>query len=118
MSETTSRPLLITADDRKALEILRLRAWNDIVDMAYLRESLTTPDGRAQHRKRMTSQSVFIPVDFYLTFSVESGEHFVPRLFAEFSQPIRSVNVARPTLDDVFLHLTGAPATDAEEAAA
>ncbi len=53
-------------------------------------------------------------VEGAVTFSVESGEQFVPRLFAEFSEPIRSVNVARPSLDDVFMSYTGSTIRDAE----
>ncbi len=49
-----------------------------------------------------------------VTFAVEKGEEFVPRLFAEFSRPIRSVSVARPTLDDVFMSYTGTTIRDAE----
>jgi ABC-2 type transport system ATP-binding protein len=49
-----------------------------------------------------------------LTFSVEEGEHFVPRLFSELPVAIRSVNVARPTLDDVFMTYTGRTIRDAE----
>ena len=49
-----------------------------------------------------------------VTFSVASGEQFVPRLFAEFSVPIRSVNVSRPSLDDVFMSYTGSTIRDAE----
>jgi ABC-2 type transport system ATP-binding protein len=49
-----------------------------------------------------------------VTFSVERGEEFVPRLFREFSLPIRSVSVARPTLDDVFMSYTGSTIRDAE----
>jgi ABC-2 type transport system ATP-binding protein len=49
-----------------------------------------------------------------LTFAVESGEEFVPRLFGELGLPIRSVNVARPSLDDVFLNYTGTTIRDAE----
>ena len=49
-----------------------------------------------------------------LTFSVEEGEHFVPRLFSELPVPIRSVSVARPTLDDVFMAYTGRTIRDAE----
>jgi ABC-2 type transport system ATP-binding protein len=50
-----------------------------------------------------------------VTFRVPSGEKFVPRLFAELGMPIRSVNVARPTLDDVFMSYTGSSIRDAEE---
>jgi ABC-2 type transport system ATP-binding protein len=49
-----------------------------------------------------------------VTFNVEEGEHFVPRLFAELSQQIRSVSVARPSLDDVFMSYTGKTIRDAE----
>ncbi|MEV0665966.1 ATP-binding cassette domain-containing protein [Actinomadura luteofluorescens] len=52
-----------------------------------------------------------------VAFSVASGEAFVPRLFAELSVPIRSVNVARPSLDDVFMSFTGTTIRDAEASA-
>ncbi|MBV9282992.1 MAG: ATP-binding cassette domain-containing protein [Acidimicrobiia bacterium] len=45
---------------------------------------------------------------------VAEGEKFVPRLFAELGVPIRSVSVARPTLDDVFMAYTGRTIRDAE----
>jgi ABC-2 type transport system ATP-binding protein len=53
-----------------------------------------------------------------VTFNVEEGQRFVPRLFAELSTPIRSVSVARPTLDDVFMSYTGKTIRDAEATAA
>jgi ABC-2 type transport system ATP-binding protein len=56
--------------------------------------------------------------DRQVTFNVEEGERFVPRLFAELSTPIRSVSVARPTLDDVFMSYTGKTIRDAEANAA
>ena len=49
-----------------------------------------------------------------VTFFVPSGEEFVPRLFAELGVAIRSVNVSRPTLDDVFMNYTGSTIRDAE----
>ena len=49
-----------------------------------------------------------------VTFSVAAGEQFVPRLFAEFSIPIRQVSVSRPSLDDVFMSYTGSTIRDAE----
>ena len=48
-------------------------------------------------------------------FSVPGGEQFVPRLFGELGLPIRSVSVARPSLDDVFMKYTGTTIRDAEE---
>jgi ABC-2 type transport system ATP-binding protein len=50
-----------------------------------------------------------------VAFGVPAGEAFVPRLFAEFAMPIRSVSVSRPTLDDVFMSYTGTTIRDAEE---
>jgi ABC-2 type transport system ATP-binding protein len=50
-----------------------------------------------------------------VTFGVPRGEEFVPRLFAELGVAIRSVNVSRPTLDDVFMSHTGSSIRDAEE---
>ena len=52
--------------------------------------------------------------DGAVTFGVADGEQFVPRLFAELGVPIRSVAVARPSLDDVFMSYTGRTIRDAE----
>jgi ABC-2 type transport system ATP-binding protein len=49
-----------------------------------------------------------------VTFHVEGGEAFVPRLFAQLGVPIVAVRVARPTLDDVFMTYTGRTIRDAE----
>jgi ABC-2 type transport system ATP-binding protein len=52
-----------------------------------------------------------------VTFGVASGGQFVPRLFDEWDPahpPIRSVSVARPSLDDVFMSYTGTTIRDAE----
>src|SRR5918997_1334181 len=49
-----------------------------------------------------------------VTFHVENGEAFVPRLFAELGVAITSVVVSRPTLDDVFMRHTGTTIRDAE----
>jgi ABC-2 type transport system ATP-binding protein len=54
--------------------------------------------------------------DGAVTFAVTGGEQFVPRLFAKLGMPIRSVNVSRPTLDDVFMSYTGKTIRDAEAA--
>jgi ABC-2 type transport system ATP-binding protein len=53
-------------------------------------------------------------VEGAVTFGVAEGEHFVPRLFAELAVPIRTVSVARPSLDDVFMSYTGTTIRDAE----
>jgi ABC-2 type transport system ATP-binding protein len=53
-----------------------------------------------------------------VTFFVEAGEEFVPRLFAELGVSITAVSVSRPTLDDVFMSHTGTTIRDAEESSA
>jgi ABC-2 type transport system ATP-binding protein len=53
----------------------------------------------------------------HVTFSVPAGEEFIPRLFAELGVPIKSVSVARPSLDDVFMSYTGTTIRDAESSA-
>ena len=52
-----------------------------------------------------------------ITFGVASGDAFLPRLFAELPVAIRSVSVARPSLDDVFLSFTGTTMQGAEATA-
>jgi len=42
-----------------------------------------------------------------LHFQVDRGAEFVPRLAADFAGRITSLQVKQPSLDDVFLHLTG-----------
>ena len=52
-----------------------------------------------------------------VTFHVADGEKFVPKLFAGLGQPISSIRVSRPTLDDVFMTYTGRTIRDAEASA-
>jgi ABC-2 type transport system ATP-binding protein len=52
-----------------------------------------------------------------VTFHVAGGEEFVPRLFEGLGLQIRSVSVARPSLDDVFMDWTGRTIRDAEVSA-
>ena len=42
-----------------------------------------------------------------LTFEVPNGERFIPSFIKEFSIDILNVSLRRPTLDDVFIKLTG-----------
>jgi len=51
-----------------------------------------------------------------VTVMVEDGAAFVPRLVTELGLPVLSVNVTRPSLDDVFLTYTGRTIRDAEGA--
>lgn len=42
-----------------------------------------------------------------LRFEIAGGNAFVPHLLTTFPVAVESVDIARPTLNDVFLHLTG-----------
>ncbi len=42
-----------------------------------------------------------------LRFSVHHGEKFLPRLLRRVDNPVASVSLRRPTLEDVFIQLTG-----------
>jgi len=81
----TDRVQITTVDDQAAIPALKERFGID----AAVREGL-------------------------VTFGVADGERFVPRLFAELGLGIKSVSVARPSLDDVFLSYTGTTIRDAE----
>ena len=49
-----------------------------------------------------------------IIFSVPHGEKFLPRLIGNFKQPLLSISLRRPTLDDVFLKKTGRAIRDSE----
>ena len=46
-------------------------------------------------------------IDGLVSFVVPQGDQFLPELVRSFGQPVQAIELHRPTLDDVFLHLTG-----------
>jgi len=46
-------------------------------------------------------------LDGELQLEIDRGELFIPRLLSEVGSAVESVNLRKPTLDDVFLKLTG-----------
>jgi ABC-2 type transport system ATP-binding protein len=54
-------------------------------------------------------------VEGLVSFAVAEGAAFVPQLFDRLGVAIKSVAVARPSLDDVFLNFTGTSLRDAEQ---
>lgn len=81
----TDRVTLRTRDDEKAAVLLRERFGLEV-----------TPAGDA------------------LVVQVADGDAFVPRLVGELGVPVVSVSVSRPSLDDVFLSVTGRTIRDTE----
>jgi ABC-2 type transport system ATP-binding protein len=53
--------------------------------------------------------------DAGVSFHVPSGEAFLPEFIRTFNQPLQAVGLRRPTLDDVFLDLTGHEIREASE---
>src|SRR5260370_16923780 len=56
--------------------------------------------------------------DGTLRMEVPDGKAFVPRLVRELKAPVDTVSMRRPSLDDVFLKLTGRAIRDEEASAA
>jgi ABC-2 type transport system ATP-binding protein len=77
--------------------------------------TLRTPDNdkamvEIQERYGLEAQSQ----DGRLRLEVPDGAEFIPRVVTDLSVPVESVDLHRPTLDDVFLKLTGHVIRDAE----
>ncbi len=45
--------------------------------------------------------------DNFLTFPIENGETFIPQLFGRYQGRITSILIKKPSLEDVFIKLTG-----------
>ncbi|MAG35231.1 MAG: ABC transporter ATP-binding protein [Dehalococcoidia bacterium] len=70
--------------------------------------SLKTEDNAAAERELNEQYQVAPQVeDGTVQFAVQRGDEFLPNLLRSFSQRIVSIGLRRPTLDDVFLKLTG-----------
>jgi ABC-2 type transport system ATP-binding protein len=70
--------------------------------------TITTPDTAvAMEQIRRVMQLECTQVDGTLQVEVPDSASFMPRLFSELSVPITAVSARRPSLDDVFLKLTG-----------
>ncbi|GMR04257.1 MAG: daunorubicin resistance protein DrrA family ABC transporter ATP-binding protein [Thermodesulfobacteriota bacterium] len=74
-------------------------------DTVYLK---TSDDGKAasEIEKRFGLKAKIVDGQG-IVLLVEGGEKFIPRLFEAVSPGIISVNLKRPSLEEVFIHLTG-----------
>jgi ABC-2 type transport system ATP-binding protein len=52
--------------------------------------------------------------DGTISFNVAQGEKFLPKLMENFESRLVSIGIHRPTLDDVFIKLTGRAIRDEE----
>lgn len=70
--------------------------------------TVTTKDN--ERARKEISQRYHVEVassDGRLHFKTEKGEEFLPQFIQQMEVPVTSVSVNRPTLEDVFLQLTG-----------
>ncbi|MDP2916915.1 MAG: ATP-binding cassette domain-containing protein [Dehalococcoidia bacterium] len=82
-------------------EKLKISVGRDIITLK------TDDDTRAAEEIKRRYQLEARHDDAGLTFEVERGEEFLPVFIKEFGTKILSVSLRRPSLDDVFLKVTG-----------
>lgn len=78
----------------------------------------TSDNARAREEIQRLYGREVMEEDGLLRFEVERGEEFIPRLAVDFAGCLLSVGLRRPTLDDVFLKLTGRAIRQEEASAA
>jgi ABC-2 type transport system ATP-binding protein len=66
----------------------------------------TSPESAADEIRHRHQLSPTID-DHTVRFQVAGGEAFLPEFIRSFNHPVDAISVRRPTLDDVFLQLTG-----------
>ncbi|MFC1963313.1 ATP-binding cassette domain-containing protein [Chloroflexota bacterium] len=74
----------------------------------------TSDDEKAAEEIRLRYQTEVKRERDALTFEVINGEEFIPGFVKDFGTKILSISLHRPTLDDVFLKLTGRELRDQE----
>jgi ABC-2 type transport system ATP-binding protein len=90
---------------------LKTRVGGDVV-------TITTPDtALAAEQLRSIMHLGSTQVDGTLRVEVTESASFMPRLFSELTVPISAVSARRPSLDDVFLKLTGRAIREQESGA-
>jgi ABC-2 type transport system ATP-binding protein len=108
-AENCARIAIIDHGKIQALDspaALKRRVGGDAVIVAgdpALEQDLAQRYGVAVHR-----------VDGAYHFQVPAGAEFVPRVVMDFKDRVRSIQVKQPSLDDVFLQLTGRAIRDEE----
>lgn len=79
--------------------------------------TMTTRDGEVAVNTIRDEYNLEAVVDgSKVSFQVDSGETFLPDFIRQFDHPLISIGLRRPTLDDVFLNLTGREIREEEPA--
>src|SRR5262245_47388151 len=71
-------PLLINATVRAQIKDLITLADANPVDMPTLQTRIATAEGKRHHMAQMTQQTINIPIDFMVTYSIEHGQRCGP----------------------------------------
>jgi len=76
---------------------------------------IETEDNESSKEKLERELNITVELaDSKLKLTVQKGEELIPRLTRILSEDIKSINLHEPTMDDVFLHLTGKEIREAE----
>jgi len=80
---------------------LKKQIGGDIIQMTSKQEQELKKELEKLYKKEIKEENGILQLE------VEDGEKFLPRLFNELHTKIDSIELRKPTLDDVFLNLTG-----------
>lgn len=80
---------------------LKKQVGEDIVSMTSGNNNILRKELEERYNKKVIEENGVLRIE------VTDGEKFLPRLFNELNTKISSVELRKPTLDDVFLALTG-----------
>jgi ABC-2 type transport system ATP-binding protein len=84
-------------------ENLKSRVGGDIIKL----KTADDDEAREELQRKFPDLAMITDPECKLCFETDNGEEFIPTLLRDFGTRIVSVNIHRPTLDDVFLKLTG-----------
>jgi ABC-2 type transport system ATP-binding protein len=106
MDEAEKASRIAIIDDGKLVAIdtpanLKRLVGQDIVTLR------TDDNARAAEEIKSRYHTEVRPEGDQLSFTVANGEEFLPAFIKDFSITIASISLRRPTLEDVFLKLTG-----------
>ena len=110
-AEICSRVAIIDYGKLIALDTpdeLKSKMGGDIIEISTLDNKAAKKEIETKYNKEVTEDQEI------LSFKVDKGHKFLASFIKSFENPIKSINLRRPTLNDVFLKLTGRQIRDEE----
>jgi len=110
-AEICSRVAIIDYGKLIALDTpdeLKSKMGGDIIEISTLDNKAAKKEIETKYNKEVTEDHEI------LSFKVDKGHKFLASFIKSFENPIKSINLRRPTLNDVFLKLTGRQIRDEE----